>query len=1083
MFTLVSGPFFPHLESALAETIQRIKAQDRRTPIAVMVPSETLRRRVRWILGVDYGLALFDVHVLTFHHLALRLFQEHQELGVHVAEVPEIELVGDQFYEFLIFRLLNEPNALGSWFPSSPVSFGVAQALWTTIRDLREGLVDAETALAALKEGLFEKEAQPRLQSVLALHAALRVWSTQSGVGLPDDLTMAVLPWVPRSPFLSRMGEILYYGFYDITQVQVSLLEFIARHHTVTVFFPMGSDSAYGYAKNFLEHHLLKAGVTHHRLSSFDPEATSGVPGPSSPVIEVVNGVGDQGELRFACKAIWQAVEQWGQAFHQIGVVARNLEAYGPWLSRVFREHHLPFWTTATAPLIEDPLSKTWWDLAGLKQDRYPASGVLHVLSSNAGEIGQTSEDSVRSPSHLWWQVVRYFQILGGQEDWERLAWLAQDSESLTLWQRWSGLPPEVSTDVVRQLAKLTSQLIRDCEDLPIGGSFQELTDLFEGLVRTRGLSPIEKPRTTPLHKENPQNERQQVLAEALRNTLEVIRQLGRIKEEVTWEEWAGEFRRALERVRVPIMGQSQNGVAVLDAMSARGYAFDTLLVLGMNDQAFPRVVREDAFLRDRDRRVLTESLGYPIQEKLKGLEEEALLFRLLREAARTRLFLVYQRMDQQGQTLLPSSFLDPVRQQHRESGKTEIGIPLQLGEREHLPFMGGHNATEQEHRLRLLLNGVRIIPGANPRTPWEVMLLNGLGAVEKLEKIFPDHGAFDGLMPRPSPRKDDGFLKGFSPTRLEHYVQCPMRFWMKTVLETKNVRESVSRHISMRAWGELGHAVLKEVYRRLVKDDWLNATYSRSGVQDVIVSSIERVFDRYSMRYGKGYSVIWEWMQERFISVLGSLIEHDRQEFVQNGYGPVRFEVDAEGRLSMEGLNASDPVKIIGRLDRVDRQSGSQAIRIVDYKFSETRQTYPSEPDLILDALRGKRLQPPLYALMSSLHSSGGESDAEWPIGQKPDVEFRFLRLFSDQPIGMATFPASTWESPVGAQLQHTIQRWVTGLQAGNFFILPGNYCQSCAWSVACRVQHYPSRSRALSLPLAKEFRVFRKQRVNHET
>lgn len=1083
MFTLVSGPFFPHLESALADTIQRIKAQNRRSPMAIVVPSETLRRRVRWVLGADCGLALFDVHVLTFHHLALRLFREHQEVGGHVAEVPEIELVGDQFYEFLIFRLLNEPNAIGPWFPSSPVSFGVAQALWTTIRDLREGLVDAETALAAVKEGLFDKEAQSRLQSVLALHTALQVWSTQSGVGLPDDLATAVLPWVSRSPFLSRMDGILYYGFYDITQVQLSLLEDIARHHTVTVFFPLGSDSAYGYAKSFMEHHLLKAGVTHQRISSCDSEPTSGISESSSPVIEVVNTVGDQGELHFACKAIWHAVEQWGQVFHQIGVVARSLDAYGPWLSRVFREHHLPFWTTATAPLLEDPLSKAWWDLAGLKRDRYPVSGLLHVLNSCALEIGQGTEDSVKSQSHLWWQVVRHFQILGGREDWERLAWLARDSEALALWQRWSGFPSEVSTDVVRRLARLVSELIRDCENLPARGRFKALTDVFEVMVRNRGLSPIGEPSALRVQQENPQSERQRILAEAFGDTLGIIRQLDRVKEEVTWEEWAEEFRRALERSRVPILGQSQSGVAVLDAMSARGYAFDTLLVLGLNDQVFPRVVREDAFLRDRDRRVLTESVGYPVQEKLKGLEEETLLFRLLREAARTRLFLVYQRMDQQGQTLLPSSFLDPVRPQHRESGKTEIGIPLQVAEREHTPFIGGHNTTEQEHRLRLLLNGERMVPESHSRTPWEIMLLNGLEAVEKLENILPGHGAYDGLIPGLQRGKDDGLLKGLSPTRLEQYVQCPMRFWMKTVLETKHVRESVSRHIAMRVWGELGHAVLKEVYQRLVEEQWLNSNASPSGMRDVIVASIESVFDQYAMRYGKGYRVVWEWMQERFISVLGSLIEHDRQEWLRNGYGPVHFEVDAVGRLSMEESHSSDPIKIIGRVDRVDRQSESQAIRIVDYKFSETRQVCPPEPDLILEALRGKRLQPALYALMSFFHSSGDETVAERRVGHGPDVEFRFLRLFSGQPLGVASFPASTWENPVGVQLQRTIQRWMTGLQTGNFFIMPGSYCQSCVWSVACRVQHFPSRSRALNLPLAKEFRVFRKQRVSHGT
>ena len=48
-------------------------------------------------------------------------------------------------------RLLKEQNVLGSVFPHSRDSPGISQALWQTIRDLREGLVDPSTALSAHK--------------------------------------------------------------------------------------------------------------------------------------------------------------------------------------------------------------------------------------------------------------------------------------------------------------------------------------------------------------------------------------------------------------------------------------------------------------------------------------------------------------------------------------------------------------------------------------------------------------------------------------------------------------------------------------------------------------------------------------------------------------------------------------------------------------------------------------------------------------------------------------------------------------------------------------------------------------------
>src|SRR3972149_230257 len=92
-------------------------------------------------------------------------------------------------------------------------------------------------------------------------------------------------------------------------------------------------------------------------------------------------------------------------------------------------------------------------------------------------------------------------------------------------------------------------------------------------------------------------------------------------------EEFVQAVQRRIEATRVPIGTELVPGVRVLDAMAARGLAFRVLFVLGLNESVFPRVIREDAFLRDRERRVLETSLGYKIPEKLGGGDGEGLLF------------------------------------------------------------------------------------------------------------------------------------------------------------------------------------------------------------------------------------------------------------------------------------------------------------------------------------------------------------------------------------------------------------------------------------------------------------------------
>ena len=182
-------------------------------------------------------------------------------------------------------------------------TLGLSPALWRTIQDLREAQVEPSVLLRGLQEGLFDEAATERLQGVFGLHAMLQAWSEQLGVGLPDDLTHSVIPWIAQSPFISKFSSVIYYGFYDITQVQLSLLEEMARATAVTVFFPLFKGEAAQFAQRFFDRHLLKAGVVHQSVqnnlgSSSPPESAKSW----TPQVQVVNAAGPEGELNFSLR-------------------------------------------------------------------------------------------------------------------------------------------------------------------------------------------------------------------------------------------------------------------------------------------------------------------------------------------------------------------------------------------------------------------------------------------------------------------------------------------------------------------------------------------------------------------------------------------------------------------------------------------------------------------------------------------------------------------------------------------------------------------------------------------------------------
>jgi ATP-dependent helicase/nuclease subunit B len=271
-------------------------------------------------------------------------------------------------------------------------------------------------------------------------------------------------------------------------------------------------------------------------------------------------------------------------------------------------------------------------------------------------------------------------------------------------------------------------------------------------------------------------------------------------------------------------------------------------------------------------------------------------------------------------------------------------------------------------------------------------------------------------------------------------------------------------------------------MYQHLVDLGWPACHLENIHLFSLITSHIEQVFHDYEVKYGQGYMVLWERMKTQLARVIFAMIEHDQREYAAQAMVPMAFEVEAEGEVPGRVPHTSSLIKIHGRLDRVDRQSHDSRIRIVDYKFSGAPATRNNEPDLLDEALQGRRLQPPLYSFMSSLNLTYPSGETVLPDSSVHSVEFRYIRLLNSEPLGFTSFASSIWDTAAGDQLLGTIHRWVQGIRAGQFFVLPGTYCRGCHWSVSCRSQHHPSWVRAYGLPMAKEFRQLRKQRAKHE-
>jgi ATP-dependent helicase/nuclease subunit B len=1085
MLRIVTGRYHPDLEAALVEEVRSLKASDPLAPLAIVIPSDPLRRRMQQVLCGEGRLALLDVHILTFHQLALQVAHEWQAASDD--DGARVDVMPDLFFGHLLRQLAR--RRLPAWreLGLDRLTLGGWAALWATVRDLKDAAVDPADALRAVADGSFGDDDAHKLQALFMLYAAVREVGRTLCVGTADDLAAAVTPVVPRSSFLARLARICYYGFYDLTQVQLSFFEAVTRAVPATLYFPLTERPAYAFARRFFERHLA-------RLAPAPQQVGRAAPRPEraglrqEPGRRIWSVVGTEEELTLVCKEILTLVETNGYRFEEIGVVARTLDPYRTDLKRTFDRHRVPFVTTATVPLLRQPAAKTVLMLASLPLSRFHRTAVLEVLTAPCYRSDRVAESARRAAAgrpagssaaleprpDLWRLAVHSLGITRGEDEWQRLrsagtvhvtAGLHGEAADETI-EGTGGLRIEAAQ--LRLLAELTAGLLADLTALPREGRVGALTDAVRDVVARHLAIPGLSSEGEAVEGEP---DAAHAVGAAIAQVFRQVRELDRLEEAVTWEEWVELFTQAMERAAMPVEPGGHAGVAVLDAMDARGLSFRALFVLGLNENQFPRAIREDAFLRDRHRRVLAETLGYKIDEKLGGYEEERLLFALLEEAARERLYLSYQRADAEGRPLAVSSYLEPdLRDGDGRPREPDLNLPRRLSDRLSLPLFAPPLLTREELGIGLIVRS---------RDPAELLeatgrsgLLFGHGAalVRELERVGPPgpHDGRTGLLAR---HWAEVVERGLAPTALECYAQCPFQYFAAHVLQLEPIRVRVGDDLPPPALGELCHETLRRCYARLVGEGWPHRELETERRRAVVSAAAAEVFAAYARTHGAGYPLLWQLTKETVARLVDQAALADQDDYRQSGFEPVAFEVEAEGALDrMDAAFAG--LRVHGRLDRVDRRLKPPALRVVDYKYRTGQEMSKKDRDLAASAVRGLRLQPPLYSVM--------RPSALPPPHPAPEtVAFVFLAPRWDPPVARSLFAASIWTEPAGRQLVETLRVLIEGVRAGEYLILPGDYCDRCDYAPACRRFHGPTWWRAHAAASAKALRRLRTLKV----
>jgi ATP-dependent helicase/nuclease subunit B len=254
-----------------------------------------------------------------------------------------------------------------------------------------------------------------------------------------------------------------------------------------------------------------------------------------------------------------------------------------------------------------------------------------------------------------------------------------------------------------------------------------------------------------------------------------------------------------------------------------------------------------------------------------------------------------------------------------------------------------------------------------------------------------------------------------------------------------------------------------------LLPTGWPKKPVTDDTIDWCIESAIQEAAAAVEREHRTGHYLLWELAKASILDVMTATIDDDTRAYHDAPFSPVAFEVLAEGFIPDVPGCGSMPLKIRGRVDRVDRHANTRALRIIDYKLKIGKSITAADRNLPQSAVRGYRLQPPFYA---RLHVPD--------YGNVERVELVFLAPNWATPVARSTFESEVWSTETGSLLRKTLGQLITGIRNGRFFIMPDTYCTTCDSRIACRREHVPTWWRASRAMEARELAALRTLRVD---
>jgi ATP-dependent helicase/nuclease subunit B len=410
--------------------------------------------------------------------------------------------------------------------------------------------------------------------------------------------------------------------------------------------------------------------------------------------------------------------------------------------------------------------------------------------------------------------------------------------------------------------------------------------------------------------------------------------------EKLSVKQFATILDAGLESLRFSIVPPSLDQVLVADLEKSRLSEIKAAFVIGLNDGVFPAKFSDEGILADDDREsLITSGLKIGPSSRIKLLDEQFLAYKAFTLPSDV-LFLTYPLANEEGKGLLPSSFINRIKELFPNYEEHFfVSDSNELTEKEQLEYAANKKTTLSHLTTQLQLKK-RNYPIFD--FWWDVYhyYLEHDEWKDAAKKVLSSLFYTNSTVQISSDLTKELYGEEIqaSVSRMELFHSCPFSHFAQYGL---GLRERQVFRLEAPDIGDLFHAALKYISDLIIQEKKSWSDINRADCDHLARLAIEALAPRLQneiLLSSNRHHFIKRKLEQIISRASFVLSEHAKA----SGFTPIGLELGFGPKgdlppLQFE-LNNGRNMSLVGRIDRIDQASKQDEVylRVVDYKSSE---------------------------------------------------------------------------------------------------------------------------------------------------